>query len=398
MAKRLIVCLDGTWNSPDQGPATNVVKLMRAIAPVDDQGVAQVTFYDAGIGADGGMIDRVIDGVTGRGLEQNVRDGYRFLANNWMPGDEIYVFGFSRGAFTARSLCGFIALVGLLPKREMDRLGEAWQLYRARQHDQEAVARIRSESRQGVKVTCLGVWDTVGALGVPGRRLLNRKHRFHNTELSKVVECAFHALAIDEKRSAFGPVLWQACADGSHEQKVIEQVWFPGAHSDVGGGAQDSGLAAAALSWMIRRVQAHSDLAFDEDYIDEHVTPDPLGEIHDPRSAFFALDRISPFQRPIGRRPVKRSLLRRLVQGASPADAGGAFVNEMIHWSAVARFGEMALEDGELRRYEPENLKAALGVLPVADERRQGPAPAPAPLPAPIPGPGVHAGALAEAL
>jgi hypothetical protein len=397
MAKRLIVCLDGTWNSPDQGHATNVVKIMRAIAPVDDRGVAQVAFYDAGIGADGGKIDRVVDGITGRGLEQNVRDGYRFLANNWVPGDEIYVFGFSRGAFTARSLCGFIALVGLLPKREMDRLGDAWQLYCAKRPDEAAVARIRSESRQGAKVKCLGVWDTVGALGVPGPlpRLLGRKHRFHNTELSKVVECAFHALAIDEKRGTFGPVLWRKREDGSHEQKVIEQVWFPGAHSDVGGGDQGSGLSAAALSWMIRRVQAHSELAFDEDYIDEHVTPDALGEIRDSRSALYVLDRIRPFLRPIGQRPVKGSLLRRLLPRRT--DEGGELVNEMIHWSAVARFGRMALEDGEPRRYAPENLKAALGRLPLADERRQGPATAPAPVPAPLPGPGARADvALAE--
>ena len=131
MTKRLVVCLDGTWNGPDQGRnPTNVVKIMEAIRPSDAAGTRQVTFYDAGVGADGGRIDRITDGFTGRGLDQNVRDGYRFLAHNWEPGDEIYLFGFSRGAFTARSLCGFLSACGLLERDAMQRLLEAWELYR----------------------------------------------------------------------------------------------------------------------------------------------------------------------------------------------------------------------------------------------------------------------------
>ncbi len=380
MTKRLVVCLDGTWNSADDGHATNVVRIMGAIAPVDRAGVPQIVFYDAGVGADGGLIDRLVDGVTGRGVEQNIRDGYRFLAHNWLPGDEIYVFGFSRGAFTARSLCGFIDLIGLLPKHHVDRLDAAWTLYRTpeAERDQAALAELTREARRQAKVKCLGVWDTVGSLGVPLQplQLLSRRHRFHNAELSDVVECAFHALAIDEKRGPFGPVLWQkAC--GRELPQVVEQVWFAGAHSNVGGGWSDTSVADLALTWMIRRVQANSGLAFDEDYIARQLRPDPLGNISDSRTPLYAPSRVYPYERLLGQHPIRGSRLRRWAPALRRFDwrtnrpkAGFEFVNERIHWSAIERFGKLAPQDGKLRRYEPENLQAALAnQMLIADER-----------------------------
>ena len=286
MTKRLVLCLDGTWNSPDQGrKSTNVVKIMEAIPPTDAAGTRQITFYDAGIGADAGRVDRIVDGFTGRGLEQNVRDGYRFLANNWERGDEIYLFGFSRGAFTARSLCGFLSACGLLERHAMRRLLEAWELYRQPedQRDPDKLAALRAVSRCDVRVKCIGVWDTVGALGVPGELWpsFNREHQFHDTELCEMVECAFHAVAIDEKRGPFGPTLWQKRKGESLKQRVVEQVWFPGVHSNIGGSCPDAGLSDLALLWMIRRIQAHTRLAFDERYISAQVTPDPLAEIYE---------------------------------------------------------------------------------------------------------------------
>ena len=380
MAKRLIVCFDGTWNSPDNGRPTNVVKIMGAIAPVDAQGVPQITFYDAGVGADGGRIDRLLDGLTGRGVEQNVRDGYRFLAHNWLPGDEIYVFGFSRGAFTARSLCGFIDLVGLLPKCRMDRLPDAWSLYRApkSRRDAAALAEVTRGAHRDVRIKCLGVWDTVGSLGVPLQplQLLNRKHRFHDAELSDLVDCAFHALAIDEKRGPFGPVLWQK-KQGRELAKVVEQVWFPGVHSDVGGGWSETAISDLALIWMIRRVQVHSDLAFDEGWIERCTRPNPLGPINDLRTLLYAFSRLSPFERLLGQHEACGSRLRRLLSWLCGGDRrtnrptqGCEFVNEMVHWSAVERFAGLAPQDGRLRRYAPSNLKAAIdGRMLIADER-----------------------------
>jgi uncharacterized protein (DUF2235 family) len=374
MTKRLIVCLDGTWNSPDQGRnPTNVVKIMQAIRPSDPGGTRQVTFYDAGVGADGGRVDRAFDGFTGRGLEQNVRDGYRFLAHNWEPGDEIYLFGFSRGAFTARSLCGFLSACGLLEPHAMRRLLDAWELYRQpeEQRARDKLAALNAVSRCNARIKCVGVWDTVGALGVPGELLqsLNREHQFHDTELCKLVECAFHAVAIDEKRGSFGPTLWQKPKGAPLKQRVVEQVWFPGVHSNVGGSYPDAGLSDLALLWMIRRVQAHTNLAFDERYISEQVTPDPLAEIYESRSALYTGSKLYPYQRLIGQHPVDGSLLRHLVARTNRPGDGCEFVNEMIHWSAIERFGKAARENGREQRYEPENLAAAIDKLPVADER-----------------------------
>jgi uncharacterized protein (DUF2235 family) len=377
MTKRLVVCLDGTWNNPDQGKnPTNVVKIMEAVRPTDAAGTRQITFYDAGIGADAGQIDRITDGFTGRGLEQNVRDGYRFLAHNWEPGDEIYLFGFSRGAFTARSLCGFLSACGLLERHAMRRLLEAWELYRLpeEQRPPDRLAALRAVSRCDVKVECIGVWDTVGALGVPGELLqaFNREHRFHDTELCDMVDCAFHAVAIDEKRGPFGPTLWQKPKGERLRQRVVEQVWFPGVHSNVGGSCADAGLSDLALHWMIRRVEAHTALAFDERYITAHVKPDPMAEIYESRGPLYTGSKIYPYQRLIGQNAVNGSVFRRFVARTNRPGDGCEFVNEMIHWSAIERFGKVARENGRDRRYEPENLAMAMGKLPVSDEGLHG--------------------------
>jgi uncharacterized protein (DUF2235 family) len=377
MTKRLVVCLDGTWNGPDQGRnPTNVVKIMEAIRPSDAAGTRQVTFYDAGVGADGGRIDRITDGFTGRGLDQNVRDGYRFLAHNWEPGDEIYLFGFSRGAFTARSLCGFLSACGLLERDAMQRLLEAWELYRVpkAQRPPDKLAALRAVSRREVKIQCVGVWDTVGALGVPGELLqsFNREHQFHDTELCELVECAFHAVAIDEKRGPFGPTLWQKPRGEQLKQRAVEQVWFPGVHSNVGGSYPDAGLSDLALHWMIRRVQAHTKLAFDERYIAAQVKPDPMAEIYESRGPLYTGSKIYPYQRLIGQNAVNGSVFRRFVARTNRPGDGCEFVNEMIHWSAIERFGKVARENGRDRRYEPENLAMAMGKLPVSDEGLHG--------------------------
>lgn len=366
MIKRLVVCLDGTWNSPDQGKEnpTNVVKIMRAIRSADDAGVPQIAFYDAGVGTDGSKFSRAVAGTVGRGLDQNVKDGYRFLANNWRAGDEVYLFGFSRGAFTARSLCGFLTAIGLLRKSKMHRMREAWEVYQTepKQRDPAHLASLRADAETEVPVRCLGVWDTVGALGVPGELLqgFNKEYQFHDTELCGLVEHAFHALAIDEKRGPFGPTLWQGKKGKTPEQKTVEQVWFPGVHSNVGGSYDDAGLSDVTLAWMIQRVQDVSDLTFDAACVHGHIDPNPLGEIYESRSALYTTSRLYPYQRLIGQNDVDGSWLRRWVERRNRPDDGCEFVNEMIHWSAVERFGKEAKENGEVRRYQPANLAAAL--------------------------------------
>jgi len=297
MGKRIVICLDGTWNKPsDNIRSTNVVKIMRAIRHVAEDGTEQTAFYDKGVGT-GGPFDRLRGGAFGRGLGDNVQDGYQFLANNYEPDDEIYIFGFSRGAFTARSLAGFIGTCGLLDRTTMGDMGKAWALYRTPRADRDAkeCARIRDLARCPVAIRCIGVWDTVGALGIPIERLkwINRKrYQFHDTTLGQNVACAFHAISIDEKRGPFAPTLWQSTEP--NEGQVVEQVWFPGVHSNVGGGYPDTGLSDLALDWMIKRVRAHTPLEFDDDFIGTWVRGDPLGTLNESRSALYAVSRYFP--------------------------------------------------------------------------------------------------------
>jgi hypothetical protein len=372
MAKRLVVCLDGTWNTPDKGDnPTNVVKMMRAVRASAADGTPQVAFYDRGVGTDG-RVDRFVGGAFGRGLAENVKDGYRFLANNYERGDEIYIFGFSRGAYTARSLAGFIGYCGLMPKTLMDRLPEVWLAWQDRDDPTEEQSAMLEElcstGCADVRITCLGVWDTVGTLGIPAESLQwvhRERYEFLNTELGEHVDHAFHALAIDEKRGPFGPTLWQK--PGHNGNRTIEQVWFAGVHSNVGGSYADDGLSDLALEWMIARVRAKCALEFDEEYIERYVHGDPLATLYESRNLFYAASRVLPYQRLIGENPVPTSWLRKWFPRTNRPEPGCSFVNEMIHRSALDRFGQLAkIEDGEAR-YEPANLAAAIGKLPVVE-------------------------------
>jgi uncharacterized protein (DUF2235 family) len=283
MKKRLIVCCDGTWNWPDQnGNPTNVVKMTRAIRPAADDGTVQTVFYDTGVGT-GNRLDRIAGGMLGAGLAENVKQAYASLAYNYEPGDEVYFFGFSRGAFTVRSLGGLIGLVGILDKRHMDKFRHAWDYYRTPPRQRTAPQREEFLRRFGdalprkMRIDFIGVWDTVGALGIPFgplRYFGKRTYQFHNTNLGDNVARAYQALAIDEHRRLFTPAIWKREAGiedrlrayGIDEQ-VIEQTWFAGAHSNVGGGYPDTGLSDIAFVWMARKAQSCG-LALDEAYVD----------------------------------------------------------------------------------------------------------------------------------
>ena len=299
MGKNIVVCLDGTWNQPERlnghRAPTNVLKFMRALLPTGRDGRCQVAFYDAGVGT-GSAIDRVKGGVFGVGLSQNVLDGYRFIANNYDAGagngepDDIFLLGFSRGAFTARSLAGMLGAVGLLEKRHMDRLPDAFEVYRTKPDDRE---RHRSyglvkETRK-VTIKFIGVWDTVGALGIPVtwlKWLGRQRYGFHNVELGSNVRNAYHALAIDEHRKPFAATIWEQPSDPPKHKQVVEQVWFAGAHSNIGGGYKDSGLSDIALQWMIEKAGACG-LSFDQDYIRQCVEPRVEGVLVDSRRTIY---------------------------------------------------------------------------------------------------------------
>ncbi|HET6653031.1 MAG TPA: DUF2235 domain-containing protein [Nocardioides sp.] len=304
MPKRLIMCCDGTWNTPDQQNGgrpspTNVTKTALAIAQRDRLGVEQRVHYQRGVGTS--RWERLRGGAFGLGLSRDVCNTYRFIVRNFEPGDELFFFGFSRGAFTARSTVGFVRNAGILRRHEEDRIDQAYQLYRSRSAKPRSTeARLFRQSYSfETRIRFIGVWDTVGALGIPLSGLrwvnaLNRRWQFHDTELSPTVDAAFHALAIDEKRRPFEPALWRPRPDAGDQQ--LEQVWFAGAHSDVGGGHPQSQLSDIALSWMVGRA-ATCGLAFDKDA----PTYDPAwatGPLHESRNGFYRL--LPPYTRPIG--------------------------------------------------------------------------------------------------
>ena len=291
--KRLILCCDGTWNSADQERnavpcPTNVVKLGYRVAKRDGD-IAQLIYYDQGVGT-GNTLDRLSGGAFGEGLEANIHDAYRFLVANYEPGDELYLFGFSRGAFTVRSIGGMIRKCGILERRAVRNYRDATALYRNEQHPDDAhCAAFRKEHCLSDKtaIRMIGVWDTVGALGIPLRGLrglTRREHQFHDTELSGSVQVACHALAIDERRAPFAPTLWDYKPKPGQQ---VEQVWFCGSHSDVGGGHAETGLSDIALDWMIARARA-AGLAFDPAPLAAYpLKPDPLAEIHNSKTGLY---------------------------------------------------------------------------------------------------------------
>lgn len=214
MKRRLVACCDGTWNNADrESHTTNVVRLARSIRPDTMEGISQIVFYHPGVGT-GNFVDRWIGGCTGMGLSEHVRSVYAWFVDNYQDGDEIFLFGFSRGAYTARSVAGLIAHVGLLRKHHMENFEEVWDYYR-----QPEPVRQREEAtflanfpdrvpRQQVTIRCIGVFDTVGSLGIPHSNFCQSKSQFHDTTLGPRVEYAFQALAIDEQRDPFRPAIW----------------------------------------------------------------------------------------------------------------------------------------------------------------------------------------------
>jgi uncharacterized protein (DUF2235 family) len=264
--KRLIVCCDGTWNSPEkldpeECHPTNVLKISRAILPVDQYGIVQCVEYVRGIGT-GNFLNKIAGGISGKGISSNILQGYQFISNNFLPGDHIYLFGFSRGAYTARSLSGLLYHFGILKKQYQSTLPNLYDLYqRHDKADLPALVRgyadkldrdLLDKERKIVPIHFLGVWDTVGALGIPlglFQSRLKGRIGFHDTELAPNVDYAYHALAIHEFRENFPPTLWTE----KQPNQEVEQVWFPGAHSDVGGGLRETGLSNAPILWMAGR-------------------------------------------------------------------------------------------------------------------------------------------------
>lgn len=235
--KRIVICADGTWNRPERENKddypTNVLRFARGVDAHDDAGVKQIVFYDWGIGS---YHDKVTAGAFGIGLDKNVMDGYRFLVHNYEPGDEIFLFGFSRGAYTIRSLCGLINNCSILKSENGHLIEKAFSIYKTKRYkphgDYATKWRQENAIQDKVNITFVGVWDTVGAMGLPFTvfGLLKEKHLFYDRKMGSNIKVARHALSLDENRDDFEPTIWEP-----HPQVDLQQVWFTGVHSDVGG-------------------------------------------------------------------------------------------------------------------------------------------------------------------
>jgi hypothetical protein len=309
----LVVCCDGTWNTPDdvEGgvPApTNVRKLFNALGKDDEGGTPQQTYYHPGVGTEGGLRDHLLGGSIGEGLDRNIKSAYQWLAFNYRHGDNIFLFGFSRGAFTVRSLTGMIERAGLLniaePKLASDeawkRIDLAFDCYRNRKLTDEYrgfafhEGAPQGDAARNIPIHFIGVWDTVGALGIPDDLALlnlldkNADHRFHDTSLCPSVAHARHAVAMDERRQSFAPTLWE----GYDRTRDVKQIWFPGVHSNVGGGYGLAGLSDGALLWMIEEA-AGCGLAFRTEAKGQ-IRPDPLAMLHDSLSGVFKFLKCMP--------------------------------------------------------------------------------------------------------
>lgn len=259
--QRLVLLFDGTWNDPQD--RTNVYRLAQDIHDYDKQVVRQRFYYEPGVGTR--QWERFVGGAFGLGLSRNLQNGYDWLVRNYFENSQVFVFGFSRGAYTARSMVGMIRKCGLLRVSTPSLLKEAESLYRdkALAPNDARCSEFRERYSREIAIHFLGVWDTVGALGIPGTNFSEHgRYAWHDTDLSTIVRRAYQAVALDEHRKAYDVALWTH--PGGKErpcQEEVEQRWFIGAHANVGGGYRmdDGGfdpLATLSYEWMCKKASA----------------------------------------------------------------------------------------------------------------------------------------------
>ncbi len=349
MGKNIILCADGTGNRGGYTPDSNVYKIYNAI-DIHDTNKPQITFYDNGVGTAKNKYWRALSGAFGFGFKANVCDLYEFLARNYDPSDNVFLFGFSRGAATVRAFSGFVAASGLVDGRKLDqddlekRADEVFRAYRAAKKDPSLAKQCREDqsSHGAIPIKFIGMWDTVSALGFPqdwnitgiGMLVLNWlfkaldhlfdfwifAHRFYNYELTANIQFACQVLAIDDERKSFTPLVWdenrvderKKDENGQEIGTHIEQVWFAGAHSNVGGGYGRAGLANVSLDWMMTRAHHHG-LEFQKEPVDEiRRNANVQGRLVNSRDGFAIYYRYHPreIQKLCWNKKLRRSILR----------------------------------------------------------------------------------------
>lgn len=370
--KRLVIFLDGTWNNVQSN--TNVWRMRALCAPLDKDGKSQLVYYSIGVNG-------FLGGVFGQGIDENIRLAYEWLVENYNPGDEIFIFGFSRGAFTARSLAGLVAMHGILKPGSPIGIGELFDRYRGKKDtvwklaDLQKANPSRKFSRQEewllkysqpTTIKVVGVWDTVGSVGwkkgnIP--RVSRSSFDYLQTGLRIHILNAYHALAIDEDRDDFSPTLWTKRLPSDRREVIAkarpisraEQRWFVGAHANVGGGYPSDLLAQRPLIWMMRKAQAQglyfrSEVELDGDYLREPIA-DSYGDF------MFGAYRLLSFRAPRGiAQPPGRF-----------QDGTHININETIdssvfeRWRANPKYRPEALVDWAVRkRVDPASIKTSV--------------------------------------
>ena len=274
MSKRIVFCADGTWDAPVN--MTNVQKMHLAIKLIPDE---QYPLYDDGLGAGGLLIQKLTGGAFGTGIFNKIKDGYTKLALSYESQSQVFLFGFSRGAYTARCLAGMLKVAGLPTKPfNQKTVDTVFDAYRHPEKRAALPAALAKYGMEPVDIQMIGVWDTVGSLGIPSIFGGNEPllYGFLDTTLNPTIKNAFHAMAIDERRMEFPATLWDtAPAPG----QTVEQVWFAGVHGCVGGGA-GTGLSDITLAWMMGKARDQG-VIFEDDVWAQYANVDPKHSLDD---------------------------------------------------------------------------------------------------------------------
>ncbi len=350
--KRIALFLDGTWNNVSSN--TNVWRLKSLCACSPEQ----IVYYSAGVGTQSG--EHLSGGMFGIGIDEEIVDAYEWLIENYEPGAQLFIFGFSRGAFTARSLAGFISKCGLLQAGSPVSIKQMFERYRkgtaisilalakAAESGLSQEDKLIKVYSQSIPIWFQGVWDTVGSLGIPIPFIPKVSHKdfaFLETDLRINDTHAYHALAIDEHREAFAPTLWvkstpkQGECPPARDLDHVEQRWFAGAHANVGGGYDDDLLAQVPLCWMMSKATAHGLQFRHSAVVDGNVNTcamhDSYAEME--HGAYKLVTMGKRYYRPIGANPV------------DTGDAVKTIINETIDASVFERWRCDA-------SYRPKNL------------------------------------------
>jgi uncharacterized protein (DUF2235 family) len=388
-----VFCFDGTWNRLAVECPTNVVLLAQMVSPVTANGTAQVVYYDEGIGTDS-RLNRWTGGIFGDGMLTIMREAYRFLIFNYNPGDELFVFGFSRGAYTARSFIGLVRHAGILDAASATKIDKAFEIYRHspagagvessaglvfrakhctgacvseadRVYRQREVPDFDAAKVPILDIRYLGAWDTVRALGIPdflpGAQWFNRKYSFHDAVISSKIRSARHAVALDERRATFRPTLLgrtrvedlNHLAEARAGKRFAEWIcpyqerWFPGVHGEVGGGSSHRGLSDGALDWILSGARKQGLEVRDEEVGQViRINPDPYESLR--KEAARTFGRLDPVK-----------WLKELFH----ADRSGPAGLSELHRSALLRWFADPAKFGGLKPYRPGSLNAARSAI-----------------------------------